>query len=79
MPSDALEAARRLQEALARTVTVGGRALRVSASVGVTMARPGTSLQALLNRADEAMYQSKRRHDRAPVFLTMSAAVPAPR
>jgi PleD family two-component response regulator len=46
--------------------------VRVSASVGVTVAVPGTRLQALMNRADEAMYQSKRRHDRTPVFLTTS-------
>ena len=79
-PSDALAVARRLQKALACTVALAGRPVPVSASVGVTMAVPGTSLPALLNRADEAMYQSKRRHDRTPVFLTMSPeAVPASR
>ena len=77
-PSDALAVAHRLQDALASTVTVAGRPVRVSASVGVTMAVPGTTLQALMNRADEAMYESKRRHDRTPVFLS-TAAVPAPR
>jgi diguanylate cyclase (GGDEF)-like protein/PAS domain S-box-containing protein len=70
-PPDALAVAARLQKALARTVAVADRSVRVSASVGVTMAVPGSTLQALMNRADEAMYQSKRRRDRAPVFLRM--------
>lgn len=77
-PSDALAVAHRLQDALAHTVAVGGRSVRVSASVGATMAVPGTTLQALTNRADEAMYQSKRRQDRTPVFLT-TATTATPR
>jgi diguanylate cyclase (GGDEF)-like protein/PAS domain S-box-containing protein len=72
-PPDALAVAGRLQKALARTVALPGGSVRVSASVGVTMAVPGATLQALLSRADEAMYQSKRRTDRAPVFLPASA------
>ena len=56
---------------LARVVTVAGQPVRMSASVGATMTAPGTTLQALMNRADEAMYQSKRRRDRRPVFLDM--------
>jgi diguanylate cyclase (GGDEF)-like protein len=70
-PPDALAVADRLQKALARTVAVAGRSVRVSASVGVTMTVPGISLEELMNRADEAMYRSKRQHDRTPVFLPM--------
>jgi diguanylate cyclase (GGDEF)-like protein/PAS domain S-box-containing protein len=77
-PADALAVAHRLQDALARPIVVAGRPVRVSASVGVTMTMPGATLQEMLNRADEAMYQSKRRHDRTPVFLTASAE-PVPR
>jgi len=57
-PPDALAVAARLQKALARTVAVADRSVRVSASVGITMAVPGSTLQALMNRADEAMYSS---------------------
>jgi len=78
-PPDALAVAARLQKALARTVAVDGRSVPVSASVGVTMAVPGSTLQALLSRADEAMYQSKRQRDRTPVFLRMPTdRIPAP-
>jgi diguanylate cyclase (GGDEF)-like protein len=72
-PPDALAVAARLQKALAHTVAVPGGSVRVSASVGVTMAVPGATLQAVMNRADEAMYRSKRRRDRTPVFLPMPA------
>jgi diguanylate cyclase (GGDEF)-like protein len=68
-PTDALAVASRLQQTLSRTIAVADRPVQVSASLGVTMATPGTTAQALINRADEAMYQSKRRPDRQPVFL----------
>ena len=71
-PPDALAVARRVQDALADDVAVAGRSVRMSASIGVTMAVEGTTLKALIDRADEAMYQSKRRRDREPVFLTTS-------
>ena len=77
-PADALAVAHRLQDALAHPIVVAGRPVQVSASVGVTMAIPGATLQEMMNRADEAMYQSKRRHDRTPVFLTASTDL-APR
>ena len=76
---DALAVAARLQKALARTFAVADRSVPVSASVGVAMAVLGSTLQALMNRADEAMYQSKRRRDRTPVFLRMPTdRIPAP-
>ena len=38
----------------------GGTRLRVTASVGATLARPGPSPGDLVDRADQLMYQSKR-------------------
>ena len=72
-PQDALAVATRLQKALAHTVAVPGGSVEVSASVGVTMVVPGATLQALLKRADEAMYRSKRQPDPTPVFLPTPA------
>jgi GGDEF domain-containing protein len=72
-PPDALAVAARLQKSLAHTVALPGGSVEVSASVGVTMVVPGATLQALLRRADEAMYRSKRRPDRTPVFLPTPA------
>jgi diguanylate cyclase (GGDEF)-like protein len=37
-----------------------GRPVRVTVSVGATMAVPGESVEELIRRADELMYQSKR-------------------
>ncbi len=38
----------------------GGRALRIGVSVGVALAEPGTSVEALLAAADAALYRSKK-------------------
>jgi len=38
----------------------GGEPVRVTVSAGATMARPGETAQALVERADRLMYQSKR-------------------
>ena len=78
LPAAALAVAHRLPDALAHPFVGAGRSVQVSASVGVTMAMPGATPQEMMNRADEAMYQSKRRHDRTPVFLTASTDL-APR
>jgi diguanylate cyclase (GGDEF)-like protein/PAS domain S-box-containing protein len=40
---------------------VGGREVRVTISVGVAQVRPADDLAALLKRADEAMYEAKRK------------------
>jgi diguanylate cyclase (GGDEF)-like protein/PAS domain S-box-containing protein len=71
--TDALAVADRIYAALDCMVAVGDHKVRVSASVGVTIATPGASIHALLDRADEAMYQSKRRKDRTPVFLSATS------
>jgi diguanylate cyclase (GGDEF)-like protein len=74
-PADALAMACRLQRALTRTITVAvSHSFTCRPVSAVTMATPGTTLQALIDRADEAMYQSKRQPDRRPVFLTAPSA-----
>lgn len=59
-----LEAAEHLAErmvtALQAPFDVEGRAVRVGASIGVAAARNGDDSEALLRRADEAMYAAKR-------------------
>lgn len=67
--AEALEVAERLQRALTRSASVGGRSIDLSASIGVTIASSGSSVHAVVTRADEAMYLSKRRPQRTPVFL----------
>jgi diguanylate cyclase (GGDEF)-like protein/PAS domain S-box-containing protein len=69
-PAEAIADANRLRQALAQTISVAGRSIRVSASIGITIATPGTSVQSVVSRADEAMYRSKRQINRTPVFIT---------
>jgi diguanylate cyclase (GGDEF)-like protein/PAS domain S-box-containing protein len=59
----ALELAGRLEDTVAGTVSVEGVAVNVSASVGVTYVSPDDPAPAstVLSRADEAMYDVKRR------------------
>jgi diguanylate cyclase (GGDEF)-like protein len=60
--ADALGVAATLQAALAAPFIVTGHALQVSLSFGVALAGPGeTSAEGLLQAADVALYQAKRR------------------
>ena len=51
----------RLADALVEQVEVGRRVVRVSASIGLAMAGPGTALEDALVLADRAMYAAKAR------------------
>src|SRR3954451_20327079 len=51
----------RLVEALVDEVDVGRRTVRVSASIGLAMASPGTTFEEVLQDADAAMYAAKER------------------
>ncbi|MCV2488284.1 sensor domain-containing diguanylate cyclase [Geodermatophilus sp. YIM 151500] len=51
----------RLAAALVDEVDVGRRTVRISASIGLAMAGPGTTLEAVLSVADRAMYGAKER------------------
>jgi diguanylate cyclase (GGDEF)-like protein len=59
--SDAQRRARALEALVARTRFSASRtAVRIGASIGVTMLSPGDQLAAALARADRAMYRRKR-------------------
>ncbi len=56
---DAAVVVPRIRDALAQAVTVGGRPVRVSASIGVAAARPGDTADDVLRHADVALYRAK--------------------
>jgi diguanylate cyclase (GGDEF)-like protein/PAS domain S-box-containing protein len=61
-PAAAHKIARRVRAELCRPLTIGGRRLRISASIGIAINRSGTlSPQKMLDRADRAMYEAKAR------------------
>ncbi len=58
--------AARLQKRLVTPIDMEGRTVSVGASFGVAEAGPDDSAEALLSRADQAMYAAKRRRGRRP-------------
>jgi diguanylate cyclase (GGDEF)-like protein len=58
-PIDLSVLERRLSEAIASEIEIGDETITPRASVGVVMAQPGDDPEALLARADEAMYARK--------------------
>ncbi len=80
--SDAKAIARKLVDTLRQPVALAGRMLDVTASIGVAMCGPGESDDAaLLRRADDALYEAKRRgrnrfhcHDIETEFAPEAAA-----
>src|SRR6202012_1702833 len=60
--SAAVAVAERVRTAIAETIRVAGRDLEVTVSIGVATTRTSSSdPERLLQQADEALYQSKRR------------------
>lgn len=59
-PTDLPVVARKLSEEISRPMLIGGRALEVSASIGLALRQPGESPEAFLTRADLAMYRSRK-------------------
>jgi len=58
---------KRLERAIRRPLTLGGKVIRPGASVGVAWtADPATEPADLIARADAAMYEAKRRHHARP-------------
>ncbi len=68
------EVRRRVEAALGESLAVGSRALRVRASIGAVLSRPGEDGPHLVRRADAAMYAVKRARRRA---MARPVAVPA--
>jgi diguanylate cyclase (GGDEF)-like protein len=56
----AAEVVARIQAALTQPITLDGYQVTLGASIGVVVARPDEAADALLDRADEAMYAAKR-------------------
>ena len=59
-PRDAAIAAERLADALAEPINLDGESIHISASIGVALAEPDSTPEALLADADSAMYTAKR-------------------
>jgi len=56
---EAVHVAETLRSNAARPIPVGGGTVRTTISIGVTVGRPDESIDALLARADDAMYRAK--------------------
>jgi diguanylate cyclase (GGDEF)-like protein/PAS domain S-box-containing protein len=59
-PDDAADVAGRIQAALEEPFRIQERELFVSASVGISISKPGTSALEMMRNADIAMYDAKR-------------------
>ncbi|MDQ0596018.1 diguanylate cyclase (GGDEF)-like protein/PAS domain S-box-containing protein [Streptomyces canus] len=59
-PPQARDVAERILSALAQPYEIAGKEALVSASIGMTVARPGVTPDELLNQADKAIYEAKR-------------------
>jgi diguanylate cyclase (GGDEF)-like protein len=57
---DARELAQRLHAGLQGPVELNGVTVQLAASIGVSLAHPGTAVDEAMNAADRAMYQAKR-------------------
>jgi len=66
-PPDALALARRVHEHLHGPIDLDSRRLHLAASIGVTLARPGSPAEVALGLSDQAMYEAKN-HGHGPVF-----------
>ena len=64
--------ARRVRDALRQEVTLSAGTVRIGGSIGVAQAWPGATGEAVVARADAAMYESKRQGNGEPVIYRLS-------
>jgi diguanylate cyclase (GGDEF)-like protein len=64
---NAVTIAEKLRLSAAEPIPIPGGTIRTTISIGVTLARPGEKTEALIARADEAMYRAKE-HGRNQVI-----------
>lgn len=73
-PGSALLLCRRLLNRLSEPFAEQGEPLQISASIGVAVARPGETAEALVERADKALYRAKAA---GPASYCLSGSEPA--
>jgi len=56
----ALSIAKKIQQAIAEPIVLENQRVSITASMGITLARPGEDPESLIARSDQAMYQAKR-------------------
>lgn len=74
---DAVACAESLRCRAAEPIPFGAEAIRATTSIGVTLARPGEGIDALLARADDAMYRAKAGGKNRVVAAEAAATVTA--
>jgi diguanylate cyclase (GGDEF)-like protein/PAS domain S-box-containing protein len=72
-PSAALNLAHRVHQHLHGPVDLDGRQLHLAASIGVTLAHPGSPADRALTLSDQAMYEAKH-HEHGPVLTPPPAS-----
>ena len=74
---DAVACAESLRCRAAEPIPFEAEAIRATTSIGVTLARPGEGIDALLARADDAMYRAKAGGKNRVVAAEAAATVTA--
>jgi diguanylate cyclase (GGDEF)-like protein len=73
---EALALAEAMRVAVREPVAIGATSVTTTLSIGITLCRPGESVDALVARADAAMYQAKQA-GRDRVIPISAEALPA--
>jgi diguanylate cyclase (GGDEF)-like protein/PAS domain S-box-containing protein len=73
-PADATTVAERVRDALAEPIALQAEVVELISSIGVAQPDRGITAEALISRADAAMYECKRRRDGVPVHFDEIAA-----
>ena len=72
LEKDALDIAERIREEMNRPLELDGRALKLTASIGVSLGSRGISADELVATSDVAMYRAKQDRGGPPVYLAAS-------